>query len=57
MLLLTSEQLEAGVYDATNIDRAKKRVMFYHWSKDTIFFQNLVVLKPIKKKILIEKVH
>jgi hypothetical protein len=57
MLLLIGEQLKASVYDDANIDKANKRVMRYHWSEDNLFFQNLVILKPTKRKSLIEKVH
>jgi hypothetical protein len=31
--------------------------MKYHWSKDTMFFQNLVVFGLIKLRMLIEKIH
>jgi len=32
-------------------------MMRYHWSKDTLFFQNLVILKPIERRMLIKKIH
>jgi len=35
----------------------KKQVMKYHWSKDTLFFQNLVVLRHVERRMLIEKIH
>jgi hypothetical protein len=57
MVLFTGGHLEIGLYDTANIERAKKQVMKYHWSKDTLFFQNLVVPRPAKQKMSIEKIH
>jgi hypothetical protein len=48
MVLLISGHLEIGLFDIANIERAKKRVMKYHWSEDTLFFQNLVVPRIAK---------
>ncbi len=48
MVLLNGGHLETELYDTTNIEWAKKRVMKYHWSKDTLFFQNLVVPRLAK---------
>jgi hypothetical protein len=48
MVLLTSGHLEDGIYDTTNIERVKKWVMKYHWLKDTLFFQDLVVPRLAK---------
>jgi len=31
--------------------------MKYHWSKDALFFQNLVVPRPTEHRILIKKLH
>jgi hypothetical protein len=31
--------------------------MKYHWLEDTLFFQNLVVPKPTKWRMLIKKIH
>jgi hypothetical protein len=45
MVLFTSGHLKTGLYDITNIKRAKKRVMKHHWLEDTLFFQNLVIPK------------
>ncbi len=55
--LLTSAHLEYELDNTTNMDRAKKRIMKYHWSEDTLFFQNLVVPKLIERRMLIEKIH
>ncbi len=57
MVLLTSGHLEASNHEASNLKGAKERMMKYHWAKDTLFFQNLVVLKPKEKRIVIEKIH
>jgi len=38
MALLTSGHLETEFDNISNIERAKKRMMKYHWSKDTLFF-------------------
>ncbi len=57
MLSLIGEQLEVGVYDDANIDKAKKWIMWYHWLEDNLFFQNLVILKLVERKSLIKKVH
>jgi hypothetical protein len=57
MILLTGGHLEIELYDTANIKRVKKRVMKYHWSEDTLFFQNLVVRRLAKQKKLIEKIH
>lgn len=57
MLLLIGEQLEVAVYADANTDNAKKWVMWYHWSEDNLFFQNLVIPKLVERKSLIEKVH
>jgi len=55
--LLTGGHLEAELDNIANIDRAKKQMMKYHWSKDTLFFYNLVVPRPAERKMLIEKIH
>jgi hypothetical protein len=48
MVLFTGGHLETRLYDIANIKRAKKWVMKYHWSEDTLFFQNLVVPRPVE---------
>ncbi len=53
--LLTGGHLEVELDDIANMERAKKQMTRYHWSKDTLFFQNLVVPKPIEFRMLIEK--
>jgi hypothetical protein len=56
MVLLVGGHLEIGLYDTTNIDRAKKRVIKYHWLEN-ILFQNLVVSKHAEQIMLIENIH
>jgi hypothetical protein len=50
MVLLTSGHLQTELYDTTNIERVKKRVMKYHWLEDTMFFQNQVVPRATKRE-------
>ncbi len=57
MVLLTSGHLGASTHETSSIKRAKKRVMKYHWVEDTLFFQNLMVLKPEEIRTMIEKIH
>ncbi len=38
MALLTSGHLETKFDNISNIERAKKRMMKYHWLEDTLFF-------------------
>jgi hypothetical protein len=38
MELFIGGHLDTELYDITNMERSKKRVMKYHWSKDTLFF-------------------
>ncbi len=42
--------LQTELYDTTNIERVKKRVMKYHWLEDTMFFQNQVVPRATKRE-------
>ncbi len=53
--LCTRGHLEAELDKNANMDRAKKRIMRYHWLENTLFFQNLVVLRPTKCKMLIRR--
>jgi hypothetical protein len=55
--LFISGHLEVKLDDTANMERAKKRMMRYHWSEDTLFFQNLVVPRPIERRMLIKKIH
>ncbi len=57
MVLLTGGHLEVELDGTINIERAKRRMMKYYWLKDTMFFQNLVVPRPVERKMLIEKIH
>jgi hypothetical protein len=57
MVLLIGGHLEAKLDNTTNVKMAKKQVMKYHWSEYTMFFQNLVVPRLAKWRMLIEKIH
>ncbi len=57
MVLLIGGHLEIELYHTANIEKAKKWLMKYHWLEDILFFQNLVVPRPIKQRMLIEKIH
>jgi len=55
--LFIGGHLEVELDNTANMDRVKKRIMKYHWSEDTLFFQNLVVLRLAEHRMLIEKIH
>jgi len=55
--LLTGGHLKDELDNTANIKRAKKWMMRYHWLEDTLFFQNLVVPRPVEHRMLIEKIH
>ncbi len=57
MTMLTRDLLETHVHDSFDIEKAKKKAMKYHRLKDTLYFQNLVVLKLEERKTMIEKMH
>jgi hypothetical protein len=57
MGLLIDGHLEVKLDNTTNIKRAKKCMMKYHWLEDILFFQNLVVPMLAKRRMLIEKIH
>ncbi len=57
MVLLIGGHLEVELDDTANIESVKRRMMKYHWSNDTLFFQNLVVPRPTERNMLIEKIH
>jgi hypothetical protein len=46
MVLLFGGILDQVLDDAIEVDRAKRRLLNYHWREDTLFFKNLVVPKP-----------
>ncbi len=45
MKLLVGGLLGQNGHDVVDIERAKRRVMCYHWQEYTLYFQDLVVLK------------
>ncbi len=55
--LLTGGHLEVELDNIANMDRVKKRIMRYHWLEDTLFFQNLVILRLVECRMLIKKIH
>jgi hypothetical protein len=57
MVLLTNGHLEAPTHEASNIKRAKKKIMKYHCAKNFSFFKDLVVPKLEERRIVIEKIH
>ncbi len=57
MILLSRHILDQMLDDAIEVDRAKRRLLNYHWRKDMLFFKNLVVPKPKEKKVLVKDIH
>jgi len=57
MTLLSGGTLDQVMDDATEVDRAKKRLLNYHWREDMLFFKNLVVLKLNERKVLVRDIH
>jgi len=55
--LFTSGHLEVELDNIANMDRAKKWIMKYHWLENTLYFQNLVIPRPIECRMLIKKIH
>jgi hypothetical protein len=46
MVLLSGGTLDQVLDDAIKVDRAKRRLLNYHWREDMLVFKSLVVLKP-----------
>jgi hypothetical protein len=57
MVLLSGGILDQVLDDVIQVDRAKRRLLNYHWRKDTLFFKNLVVPKPKEKQVLVKNTH
>ncbi len=57
MVLLIGGKLEIDVYDVVEIDKVKKKVTKYHWFEDILFFQDLIILKPAERRIIIENIY
>ncbi len=56
MTMLFGGIMDPMLDDVTEADRAKIRLLNYHWREDTLFFKNLVVPKP-EKKLLLKNIH
>ncbi len=57
MVLLFRGTLNQVLDDSIEVDRAKRRLLNYHWKEDTLFFKNLVVPKLEEKKVLVKNIH
>jgi hypothetical protein len=56
MILLFGGTLDQ-VLDDVEVDRAKRRLLNYHWRKDTLFFKNLVMPKLKERHVLVKNIH
>jgi hypothetical protein len=57
MVLLSGGTLDQVLDDVVDIDRAKRRLLNYHWREDRLFFKDLVVLKPEERHVLVKNIH
>jgi hypothetical protein len=57
MKLFIGGLLGQNGHGVVDIERAKRRVMCYHWQEDTLYFQDLVVFKPKDIAQIINKMH
>ncbi len=57
MILLLGGTLDQVLDDAIEVDRTKRRLLNYHWRKDTLLFKNLVLLKLEERKALVKDIH
>jgi hypothetical protein len=55
--MLSGSILDQVLDDAIEVDRAKRRLLNYHWRKDMLFFKNLVVPKPKERHVLVKNIH
>ncbi len=51
------KNLDQMLDDVVEIDRAKRRLLNYHWREDTLFFKDLVVPKPEERHVLVKSIH
>jgi hypothetical protein len=51
------KELGGASHEASSIERAKKKMMKYHWAEDILIFKVLVVPKPEEKRTVIEKIY
>ncbi len=57
MVMLSKGTLNQVLNDAIEIDRAKRRLLNYHWREDTLFFKDLVVPKLEERQMLVKNIH
>jgi hypothetical protein len=58
MVLLSGGTLDQVLDDdVIEVDRAKRRLLNYHWKENMLFFKNLIVPKPKEKKALVKNIH
>jgi hypothetical protein len=57
MVLLSRGTLDQVLNDDVEFDRTKRRLLNYHWKKDTLFFKDLVVPKPKERHVLVKNVQ
>jgi hypothetical protein len=57
MVLLSGGILDQVLNDVVEVDRAKRRLLNYHWREDTLFFKDLVVPKPEERHVLVKNIH
>jgi len=57
MVLLSGGILDQVLNDVVEVDRAKRRLLNYHWTEDTLFFKDLVVPKPEERHVLVKNIH
>jgi hypothetical protein len=43
--------------DVIKVDRAKIKLLNYHWREHTLFFKDLVVPKPEERHVLVKNIH
>jgi hypothetical protein len=55
MVLLSRSTLDQMLDDVIEVDRAKRRLLHYHWREDMLFFKNMVMLKHKERKALIKE--
>jgi hypothetical protein len=57
MVMLSGGILDQVLDDVVEVDRAKIRLLNYQCRKNTLFFKDLVVLKPEDKQVLVKNIH
>jgi hypothetical protein len=57
MKLLTRRNINYGVSNFVEKDRAKHRVMKYNWHNDVLMYHNLVVLRLEEKESIVNVIH